>query len=82
MGMEDRWSLGAADDAVLAVFFEGTGNPISPVTTQVGLFFEQCEHYDCTATTAELPAHVSSFKMGYDGCGFAFGLLGTVFAHG
>lgn len=74
--------MAAAEDARIAVFFEGTSNPISPPTTQVGLFFEACEHLDVTDEAAELPSHVPAFKMGFDGCGYAFGLLGTVFAHG
>lgn len=72
----------ATDSALLAVFFEGTANSLRPTTTQVGVFFEACNHYDITEPGAVLSPHMAAFKMGYDGCGVAYGLPGTIWAVG
>ena len=73
---------------VLSVFFEGTANPLRPVTTQVGLFFSSTCALDVTAPEVELPppqpegAPPLELKMGFDGCGVTNGMTGTLFAAG
>ncbi|KAL1511090.1 hypothetical protein AB1Y20_005912 [Prymnesium parvum] len=71
----------AEEAAVLAVFFEGTANSITPVVTQVGMFFEACELVDLSQSSAPAPP-AAGFKMGFDGCGHAFGIAGTIWAVG
>jgi len=68
-------------DAHLTVFFEGTSNQLQPTTTQIGLFFDACEHLDITEM-ATPPTAMRAFKMGFDGCGVAYGLPGTIWTVG
>jgi len=71
----------------LVVFFEGTGNTLDPITTQIGLFADACRHtrvYD--ASDVELVSGINSvkvkLKMSFDGCGVTNGISGTLFATG
>lgn len=70
-----------AGRARVAVFIEGTKNPIRPSRTQVGHFYERCAFAD-VRPGADVPAGCRDVKVGYDGCGNAFGLRGTLFGHG
>ena len=54
----------ANDALTLTVFFEGTANRLSPITTQVGLFFQQCTALDMTDPQTAC-RESSSFKMGF-----------------
>ena len=71
----------ASDALTLNVFFEGTANRLSPITTQVGLFFQQCTALDVTDPQTAC-RESSSFKMGFDGCGVVAGLAGVIWAVG
>lgn len=71
-----------SSSVVLSVFFEGTANRLRPPTTQVGLFFEQCDALDVTDLMPDNTDGVHNFKMGFDGCGVVSGLAGTIWAFG
>ena len=72
----------SSTNAVLACFFEGTANCLQPTTTQIGQFFDACDHYDITEMLAEPDPNLQAFKMGFDGCGYAYGPPGTIWAVG
>jgi len=68
--------------ALLVVFFEGTGNTIHPLTTQIGLFADACVAEDVTRSS-EAPLEGSGpFKMKFDGCGVVNPVTGLLFAWG
>ena len=73
-------------DCVLTVFFEGTSNPLfdddSNITTQLGLFFGLVRAEDLSDPITTPDDDETSFKMGFDGCGVAFGACGTIWAVG
>ena len=73
-------------DCVLTVFFEGTSNPLfdddSNITTQLGLFFGLVRAEDLSDPITTPDDGETSFKMGFDGCGVAFGACGTIWAVG
>ena len=75
-----------SDDCVLTVFFEGTSNPLfdddSNITTQLGLFFGLVRAEDLSDPITTPDDGETSFKMGFDGCGVAFGACGTIWAVG
>jgi len=67
-------------DVILTVFWCGTGGTIKGMTTQVGLFYSQCQATDSSLLDAgPPPRHI---KIGFDGCGVTNGTGGTVFALG
>eukprot|EP00316_Scyphosphaera_apsteinii_P005590 CAMPEP_0119339464 /NCGR_PEP_ID=MMETSP1333-20130426/98306_1 /TAXON_ID=418940 /ORGANISM="Scyphosphaera apsteinii, Strain RCC1455" /LENGTH=259 /DNA_ID=CAMNT_0007350979 /DNA_START=48 /DNA_END=824 /DNA_ORIENTATION=+ len=67
----------------LSVYFEGTANTISPITTQVGMFFATDAAINITDPAVPCdPNAASTFKMGFNGCGVDYGMLGTIFAVG
>ena len=70
-------------EAELAVFWEGTGHALAPITTQVGLFYELMEAQDVThkkwPSTSDGDPH---FKMGFDGCGVSHGVRGLLWGVG
>ena len=67
---------------ILSAFFEGTANHLKPVTTQIGLFFEQCNAIDISDDLSGFEADVGSYKMGFDGCGVVAGVAGMIWAFG
>jgi hypothetical protein len=63
----------------VVVFFEGTSNTLSPMTTQIGLFFRSVVAQDVTNRSSSV---FGPMKLGFDGCGVTNGLTGTLFASG
>mmetsp|Transcript_24257 Transcript_24257/g.56330 ORF Transcript_24257/g.56330 Transcript_24257/m.56330 type:complete len:397 (+) Transcript_24257:156-1346(+) len=87
LGTGHQSSLGEPDETgpletILTVFFEGTGNTLKPVTTQIGIFASMCAAQILTPTTEPASIEGSIFKMAYDGCGVTNGIAGTLFAAG
>jgi len=73
---------------LLVVFFEGTANTLSPITTQIGLFADACDaelvsghQVGDTKMQSNIPSS-GPLKMAFDGCGVTNGNLGVLFAAG
>lgn len=75
---------------LLVVFFEGTGNTLNPITTQIGLFADACQHtrvFDASEVSdikfiSRIRHEQLKLKMEFDGCGVTNGIYGTLFATG
>lgn len=74
--------LPAQHAVTLSVFMEGTGNPLQPVTTQIGLFSKLCTAAELSAQRTDFPDQPGHYKLSFDGCGVTHGLSGTIFASG
>lgn len=66
----------------LSIFWEGTANTISPMTTQVSVFYAACSATNITPTTVKTDPADTAFKMGFQGCGVSHGIAGTIWAIG
>lgn len=69
----------------LSVFFEGTANPLQPITTQVGVFFDSAIATDISDSSTVLAVSDLAgrhLKMGFDGCGVVAGIAGVIWAFG
>ena len=68
----------------LTVFWEGTGNTIVPITTQIGIFAQLTEGIDISSAL-DKPVFLNDgdkFKMLFHGCGVTHGCAGVIWAVG
>ena len=77
---------GMSSVITLSVFFEGTANPLDPITTQVGIFAQLTAGQDLSNyardTSTGIDPTAGPFKIAFDGCGVTDGLSGVLFASG
>lgn len=66
----------------LVVFWEGTGNPLEPVTTQIGIFAVRCRA-KAVYSASDVNSRIRGpLKVSFDGCGVTHGNWGLLFACG
>ena len=83
-GENQQAAAPAEGTASLTVFWEGTGNALTHLTTQVGLFYELTAACDLSSpsTVITRSGGTTAFKMGFDGCSVTHGLRGLLCAVG
>ncbi|MFN3234798.1 MAG: hypothetical protein ACE365_05250 [Gammaproteobacteria bacterium] len=69
------------NEIVLSVYFCGTAGNIKDESTYIGFFANITDALD---VTEKLPDTITEdhYKMAFDGCGYVYGLSGTIFASG
>lgn len=65
----------------LVIFWEGTANPIDPITTQIGVF-AQVANAQRIYSPSQVPPGRGTLKLCFDGCGVTHGNMGVLFARG
>ena len=85
MGGKSDGGGSAGQRRLLVVFFEGTSNTLSPITTQIGLFASACVAAPVSVASdvkASAAVQGDALKMSFDGCGVTHGTTGMLFAAG
>jgi len=71
-------------DVTLAIFMEGTGNPVQQITTQIALLSRICNGTPLRPDQVKEPMRPTpgDYKLSFNGCGVSHGFRGVLFAHG